>query len=60
MDEYVFYVNVGEGMGAVMKGLAVSNGMVDLCGRRDASAQPAFKAIGFCRLTVDLCGQRDA
>ena len=28
MDEYVFYINVGEGMAAVMKGLAMSNGMV--------------------------------
>jgi len=28
MDEYVFYANVGEGMVAVMKGLALSSGMV--------------------------------
>ena len=28
MDEYVFYINVGEGMAAVTKGLAMSNGMV--------------------------------
>ena len=28
MDEYVFYTNVGEGVAAVMKGLAMSNGMV--------------------------------
>ena len=28
MDEYVFYTNVGEGVAAVMKGLAMSSGMV--------------------------------
>ena len=28
MDEYIFYVNVGESMGAVMRGLAVSNGFI--------------------------------
>ena len=28
MDEYVFYVNVGEGIGDVMKGLAYANGGV--------------------------------
>lgn len=28
MDEYVFYTNAGEGLGVVMKGLALCNGAV--------------------------------